>query len=85
MYSCLPDVQSHLWNKRTMPRTYRKYTTVEREQIVSSALKEGLSATKVRERFGVVPVTYYSWRKALGIRSTRGRRPRPNANRTDES
>jgi transposase-like protein len=66
-----------------MPRTYRKYTIAEREQIVSSALKEGLSATKVRERFGVVPVTYYSWRKARGIRSSRGRPPRVTTGRTE--
>ncbi len=56
-------------------RDYRTYTEAERRHIVAVAEAEGLSATRVQERFGVKPVTYYLWRKKSGLRSPRGRRP----------
>jgi transposase-like protein len=54
-------------------REYKVYTEEERQRVLAVAVSEGLSATKVHERFGVKPVTYYSWRKKGGLRSSRGR------------
>ena len=59
-----------------MPRTYKTYTEAERLTILATAMAEGLSATDVHERFGVRPVTYYSWRKKNGLKSPTGRPPR---------
>ena len=58
-----------------MPRAYKTYTEAERLLILATAMAEGLSATDVHERFGVRPVTYYSWRQKCGLKSSRGRRP----------
>jgi transposase-like protein len=63
-----------------MPRPYRLYTEAERVAILAAALAEGLSATEVLRRYGVKPVTYYSWRKKSGLKSTRGRRTRSVVN-----
>ena len=46
----------------------------EQARIVSTANREGLTALQVQKRFGVKPVTYYSWRKKLGLKGPRGRR-----------
>jgi len=37
--------------------------------------KENLTANDVKRKFGVTPVTYYSWRKKEGLVGRRGRRP----------
>jgi transposase-like protein len=59
-----------------MPKRVRKsYTEAQREKILAAAQAEGLTALDVRKRFGVTPVTYYSWRKKRGIKGPRGRRP----------
>ena len=55
------------------PRT--SYTEEQRQSILSTAIKDGLTALQVKKKFGVTPVTYYSWRKKKGIRGPRGRRP----------
>lgn len=47
----------------------------EQARIVATANREGLTAPQVQKRFGVKPVTYYSWRKKLGLKGPRGRRP----------
>jgi transposase-like protein len=53
----------------------RRYSNARRAEILAVASKEGLTATDVHKRFGVVPVTYYSWRKKVGARRARaGRR-----------
>jgi transposase-like protein len=49
-----------------MPRARRKrtvYSLQKRTTILAAAEKEGLTALQVKQRFGVTPVTYYSWRR----------------------
>jgi len=58
----------------SVPRAYNAYTLTERLTILATAVAEGLSATEVHQRFGVKPVTYYSWRKKCGLKSSHGRR-----------
>lgn len=55
------------------PRT--AYTDKQREEILSAALKDGLTALQIQKKYGVKPVTYYSWRKKKGIKGPRGRKP----------
>jgi transposase-like protein len=57
-------------------KTRRKrhhYTDSQRAHVLAAAAKEGLTATDVQKRFGVTPVTYYSWRKKGGVTARRGR------------
>ena len=59
-----------------MAKTRKKrtvYTSSQRTQILSTAQKEGLTASQVQKKFGVTPVTYYSWRKKTGVAGRRGR------------
>ena len=59
-----------------MPRASRKrrsYSPEKRQQILETAAREGLTATDVKKKFGVTPVTYYSWRKKSGAATRRGR------------
>ena len=59
-----------------MARTRRKrrtYTEKQRQAILAAAQKQGLTALQVKRKFGVTPVTYYSWRKKSGIARRRGR------------
>jgi len=49
----------------TAKRTRKKYSDKKRAEILAAADKEGLTATDVQKRFGVIPVTYYSWRKRV--------------------
>lgn len=60
-------------------RARKSYTEAQRQTILATASAEGLTAEGVKKKFGVTPVTYYSWRKKAGIKGQRGRRP---ANRT---
>ena len=48
-------------------RKRKTYTSQERSTILTTAQKEGLTASQVQKRFGVTPVTYYSWRKKTGV------------------
>jgi transposase-like protein len=57
-------------------RARRSYSDKEREEIIQTALKEDLTAPQVQKRFGVKPVTWYSWRKKVGVISGRGRKPK---------
>jgi transposase-like protein len=59
-----------------MAKTRRKrhtYTTQQRQSILAAANKDGLTAAQVQKKFGVTPVTYYSWRKKSGLAARRGR------------
>lgn len=59
-----------------MAKSRRKrhtYTTQQRQTILAAASKEGLTAAQVQKKFGVTPVTYYSWRKKTGLAARRGR------------
>jgi transposase-like protein len=59
-----------------MAKTRRKrhtYTTQQRQTILAAANKDGLTAAQVQRKFGVTPVTYYSWRKKSGLSARRGR------------
>jgi transposase-like protein len=55
-------------------RKRQSYTDAQRNQILETASREGLTALDVKKKFGVTPVTYYSWRKKSGASS--GRRGR---------
>lgn len=57
-------------------RKRTRYTDTQRREILQAAQREKLTAAQVQERFGVTPVTYYSWRKKSGAART-GRRGRP--------
>lgn len=57
-------------------RPKKSYTEKQRQEILDAAAKEDLTADQVHKRFGVKPVTYYSWRKKKGIVGKRGRRPK---------
>jgi transposase-like protein len=60
-----------------MARARRKrmtYTEGQRRTILLAAQKEGLTALQVQKRFGVKPITYYSWRKKRGVAARRGGR-----------
>jgi len=54
-------------------RTRKTYTPAQRKAILTHAAREGLTALDVKKRFGVTPVTYYSWRKKSGVAARRGR------------
>jgi transposase-like protein len=57
----------------TKPRKQRtQYTEEQREKILAAAKAEKLTAAQVQKKFGVTPVTYYSWRKKTGIARPRG-------------
>ena len=56
-------------------RARKSYTESQRQSILAAAAAEGLTAEGVQKRFGVTPVTYYSWRKKAGLKGPRGRRP----------
>jgi transposase-like protein len=55
-------------------RKRKKYTAQQRTTILAAAQKEGLTALDVKKKFGVAPVTYYSWRKKTGVTARRGGR-----------
>ena len=54
-------------------RKRHSYTTQQRQTILATANKDGLTAAQVQKKFGVTPVTYYSWRKKSGLAARRGR------------
>lgn len=56
-------------------RTRHTYTPRKRAAILAVAQRDGLTANDVKKKFGVVPVTYYSWRKKEGLTGPRGRKP----------
>jgi transposase-like protein len=54
-------------------KTRKRYTEKQRSSILTTAAKEGLTAAGIQKRFGVAPVTYYSWRKKAGVGKGRSR------------
>ena len=54
-------------------RKRKKYTPAQRTTILAAAQKGGLTAAQVQRKFGVTPVTYYSWRKKTGAAGRRRR------------
>jgi transposase-like protein len=53
-------------------RKRHQYTEEQRTTILAAARKDGLTALQVQRKFGVTPVTYYSWRKKTGLSARRG-------------
>jgi transposase-like protein len=51
-----------------------EYTPAQRAKVLAAAKAENLTAAQVQKKFGVTPVTYYSWRKKSGITRKRGTR-----------
>jgi len=49
-----------------------EYTAEQREKVLAAAKAEHLTAAQVQKKFGVTPVTYYSWRKKSGVTHKRG-------------
>lgn len=58
-----------------------RYTDEQRSKILAVAKSEGLTAKAVHKRFGVTPVTYYSWRKKTSAGKRRARRSGGRAGR----
>jgi len=55
------------------PRKKRQsYTPQQRAEILASASRHNFTAADVKKKFGVTPVTYYSWRKKAGATRKRG-------------
>ncbi len=54
-------------------RTRKRYTDEQKKTILAAAQKDGLTAAQVQQKFGVKPITYYSWRKKTGVAGRRGR------------
>ena len=54
-------------------RSRTAYSASQRAQVLAAARKDGLTAAQVEKKFGVKPVTYYSWRKKKGLTARRGR------------
>jgi transposase-like protein len=55
-------------------RTRHTYSPRKRATILAAAQRDNLTANDVKKKFGVVPVTYYSWRKKEGLTGDRGRK-----------
>jgi transposase-like protein len=49
-----------------------EYTPEQRAKVLAAAKAEKLTAAQVQKKFGVTPVTYYSWRKKSGVTRKRG-------------
>ena len=54
-------------------RTRKRYTNEQKKAILAAAAKDNLTAGQVQQKFGVKPITYYSWRKKTGVAGRRGR------------
>lgn len=52
-------------------RKRHTYSNAKRISILQAAQSQGLTALDVQKRFGVTPVTYYSWRRKYGARPAR--------------
>ncbi len=58
-----------------MAKTRKKrqsYTPQQRAEILASASRNNFTAAQVKRKYGVTPVTYYSWRKKAGATRRRG-------------
>ena len=54
-------------------RTRTRYTDEQKRTILAAADSGGLTAAQVQKKYGVKPITYYSWRKKSGAAKRRGR------------
>ena len=72
-YVLVPDTYNSIEEAVMAKRTRKRYTTEQKRTILAAALKERLTALQVQKKFGVTPVTYYSWRKKSGATRRRGR------------
>jgi transposase-like protein len=59
---------------KTKKRPRTSYSPKKRAAVLAAAAKDGLTAAQVQKRFGVKPVTYYSWRKKTGAVRSKARR-----------
>src|SRR5262245_12246824 len=69
------DACTHRLGGSMAKRARKTYTAQKRSEILAAAQRENLTANDVKRKFGVTPVTYYSWRKKEGLVGRRGRRP----------
>ena len=53
-------------------RKRTQYSAEQKKTILAAAIKDRLTALQVKRKFGVTPVTYYSWRKKSGLVARRG-------------
>ncbi len=70
-----PLTVSHSHSGGSVAKSRKKrqsYTEERRTSILAAAKKGGLTAAQVQKKYGVTPVTYYSWRKKTGITARRG-------------
>lgn len=58
-------------------RKRTQYSASQRKTVLATAIREKLTAGQVQKRFGVKPVTYYSWRKKTGVARPKGGRSAP--------
>lgn len=63
--------------KARKKKARKRYSKDQKARILETANKEKLTAAAVEKRFGVKPVTYYSWRKS----AKSGRAVAPGARR----
>ena len=49
-----------------------QYSENQRKRVLEAAVRDRLTAVQVQKKFGVTPVTYYSWRKKYGAARRRG-------------
>src|SRR5580765_3551160 len=73
----VPNVRSFTRNDSPkevgMARKKRtRYSEAQRRQILEAAVRERLTAADVKKKYGVTPVTYYSWRKKYGVGKRQG-------------
>ena len=59
--------------KAVEPRRRTRYSRADQARILAAATKGGLTAKQVKAKFGVVPVTYYSWRMKARVAGTPAR------------
>ena len=63
-------------------RKRKRYSEAMKAKILAAAKEQGLTAPDVKKKFGVTPVTYYSWRKKSGPAARRG--PRAGTSNLDQ-
>lgn len=68
-----PKAKAAARKKASKPTKGRKrYTPAEKAKILAAARNEKLTGAQVAKRFGVSPLSYYTWRKKAGAAARRG-------------
>lgn len=62
--------------RRGRPARRPRFSDEQRQQVLQTARREGLTGAQVSQRFGISTLTYYNWRKKAGTASRRQGRPR---------